>query len=169
MTHRFNGRVDLKQKIGESLIMSLKLYAPQRAQLFPWSPVDTLNNRLGSFFEDLPLNRNAGWIPPVSVEEAGDVILLTAETPGLGADDFTVELEDNVLTIAGEKSEAREEGDEDRRIHLSERRYGSFRRSFTLPRTVDAKKIDARLENGILTVSLPKAAESKPRLIKVSS
>ena len=149
--------------------MSLKVYTPHAAHRSPWAGFATLNNRLGRFLEDQPTSRVAGWTPAVDVEESPDVILVTAEAPGLTLEELTVELENNVLTIFGEKSEAREEGAEAGRIHVSERRYGSFRRSFRLPRSVDAEKIDARLENGILTVSLPKAAEAKSRTIEVKA
>jgi HSP20 family protein len=149
--------------------MNLKLYTPHSTHLAPLSGFQTLNNRLGRLFEDVPTPGLSNWPPPVCVEETADSILLTAETPGLTLENLTVELENNILTISGEKSEAREENVEDRRLHLSERRYGSFRRSFALPRTVDAENIDARLEHGILTVSLPKAAEAKSRTIQVKS
>ena len=148
--------------------MNVKVYPPQGSHLSPWSGFATLNNRLGRFFEDQPGYPATGWTPAVSVEESADVILVTAETPGLTLKDLTVELENGVLTVAGEKSEARE-AVEAGRLHLSERRYGSFRRSFKLPRAVDAERIEARLENGILTVSLPKAAEAKSRTIEVKS
>jgi HSP20 family protein len=149
--------------------MNMKLYTPRGVQVAPWTGLETLNNRLGRLFDDSPAFRAGAWTPAVSVEETDEVISLIAEVPGLTLDDLTVELENNVLTLSGEKSEAREEDIEDLRLHLAERRYGSFSRSFTLPRTVDAEKIDARLENGILTVSLPKAAEAKARVIKVKS
>lgn len=153
--------------------MNLKLYAPRGPQFSHWPGFGTLNNRLGRLFEDQPEDRTTGWTPPVSVQETADAIVLTAEVPGLTLKDLTVELENNVLTVSGEKREAPEgeqaDGVEGVRIHVSERRYGSFRRSFTLPRRVDADQIDARFENGVLTVSLPKAAEAKSRMIEVKS
>lgn len=177
--------------------MSLKLYTPRGPQLSVWPGFGTLNNRLIRLFDDQPSNRNAsrssGWTPPVSVEETADTFVLTAEAPGLTLEDFSVELENNVITISGEKRVAQAgatgevtadaggdvEGDvgaaaeadvtEDTRFLMSERRYGSFRRSFTLPRRVDAERIDARFEHGVLTVSLPKAAEAKSRTIEVTS
>ena len=80
----------------------------------------------------------------------------------------SVEIENNVLTISGEKVEERTEGEEERRYHVWERSYGSFRRSFTLPRSVKADDITARFENGILTVHLPKVSEAKGRRIEIA-
>jgi HSP20 family protein len=106
-------------------------------------------------------------MPAVSVSEAKDELLLTAELPGLTEDDITVELENNVLTVSGEKNEVREEDDEERKYHVYERSYGSFSRSFTLPRTVDGQNIVATFDHGILTVKLPKVAEAKGRKIEI--
>ncbi len=83
-------------------------------------------------------------------------------------DDIQVELENNVLTISGEKAEERTEGDEQRRYHVWERTYGSFRRAFTLPHSVNAEEVGAFFDNGILTVRLPKVAEAKGRKIEIS-
>lgn len=149
--------------------MSLKLYTPRGSQLSPWPGFETLNNRLVRLFDDQPSNRSAaggtGWTPSVSVEETADAFVLTAEAPGLTLKELSVELENNVLTLSGEKKGA--QAPEDARALMSERRYGSFRRSFTFPRRVDADRIDARFEHGVLTVSLPKAAEAKARTIEV--
>ena len=106
-------------------------------------------------------------MPAVSVSEAKDELLLTAELPGLAEDDITIELENNVLTVSGEKNEVREEDDEERKYHVYERSYGSFSRAFTLPRTVDGQNIVATFENGILTVKLPKVPEAKGRKIEI--
>jgi len=147
--------------------MSLKLYSPQGSDLSPWREFETLSNRLGRLFDEP--NQSNAWVPAVNVEETADHIILTAEAPGLTLEDLNVEIENNILTIAGEKRETREEGKENRRYHLWERRYGSFRRSFTLPRTVDSDQVEARFENGILTIQMPKAAEAKSRRIEVKS
>jgi len=148
--------------------MSLKLYSPQGSDLSPWREFETLSNRLGRLFEEGNNPSNA-WVPAVNVEETADHIVLTAEAPGLTLEDLNVEIENNILTISGEKREEREEGHDNRRYHLWERRYGSFRRSFTLPRTVDSDSVEARFDNGILTIQMPKAAEAKSRKIEVKS
>jgi hypothetical protein len=88
------------------------------------------------------------WTPPVTVAETPDELLFTAELPGLSEEHVSIELENDVLTISGEKSEERTEGDEERNYHLWERSYGSFRRSFSLPRAVDVNAGDRPLRQG---------------------
>jgi HSP20 family protein len=107
-------------------------------------------------------------MPAVTVSETKDELLLTAELPGMKEDDITIELENNVLTVSGEKNEVREEGEDERKYHVYERSFGSFSRSFTLPRSVDPANIVANFEHGILTVKLPKMAEAKGRKIEIT-
>ncbi len=83
-------------------------------------------------------------------------------------DAVEIDLENNVLTISGEKTESREEGEASGKFHLVERSFGSFRRSFTLPRTIRADAITAEVDNGVLTVRLPKADEALSRKIEIS-
>src|SRR5210317_2111692 len=121
--------------------MAITKYSVRRPAYRSWNDFDDMSNRLARLFDDsafLP-SREGRWIPAVSVSEAKDELLLTAELPGLTEDDITVELENNVLTVSGEKNEVREEDDEERKYHVYERSYGSFSRSFTLPRTVDGQ------------------------------
>jgi HSP20 family protein len=99
--------------------------------------------------------------------ESKDDIRVMLELPGMRPEDVEVNLEDNVLTISGEKKEEREEEDQESRWHLSERRYGRFSRSFVLPRDVEQEKIQARFENGVLNVTIPKSEKAKPRRINV--
>ena len=137
----------------------------------PWNDIDVLANRMNRLFSDSGLGNltyASKWAPPVSVEEKGGEILLTAELPGMAEDAVEIDLENNVLTISGEKQESREEGEQGGKYHLVERSFGSFRRSFTLPRTVRADGITADFENGLLTVRLPKAEEAVSRKIEVS-
>ncbi len=138
--------------------------------LSPWQELDTLTNRLSQLFDEgVPAGRGDGnaWLPAVNVEESPAELTLTAELPGMKRDDVEIELENNVLTIRGEKSHEHKEGSEERRYHLWERSYGSFQRSFTLPRTVDPQRISAEFENGVLTVTMPKAAEARGRKIEI--
>lgn len=147
--------------------MSITRYTPRRS-LSPWREFDELSSRLNRLLPDTwtaPTHR--GWMPAVNVEEKQDEIRLTAELPGMTENDIELELENNILTIRGEKREEREEGDEDTRYHVWERSYGTFQRSFTVPRTVDPEAIDAQFENGVLTVSMPKVAEAKGRKIAI--
>lgn len=110
-----------------------------------------------------------GFTPAVDVRETEDEIRVMAELPGLEPADVDVSIENNVLTISGEKKHEVEEGEEDSPFHLIERRYGRFERSFTLPRTVDADSISARFLNGVLTVTLPKAETAKPRRVQIEA
>jgi HSP20 family protein len=89
------------------------------------------------------------------------------ELPGVNADDVRLSLENNILTIRGEKKHQAEENNE--RVHRFERTYGMFERTFALPNTVDPEKIEARYENGVLFVTIPKAERAKPREIRVNS
>jgi len=152
--------------------MAITRYSTRNPGLAPWRELEDMSSRLARFFEDSPLrsvdNGGGTWIPAVNVTESKNSLVLTAELPGMKEDDVHVEIENNVLTISGEKTEERTEGDEDRRYHVWERSYGSFRRSFTLPRTVKADEISARFENGVLVVDLPKAAEAKGRRIEIA-
>ncbi len=107
------------------------------------------------------------WIPPVDIVEEKDRILLTAELPGFQENDVEVQMEGNLLTLRGErKSEVEKEG---RTFHRTERSYGQFVRSFTLPNNVDRDRIKATFANGLLHIELPKREEAKPRQIKVSA
>jgi len=131
-----------------------------------------MTNRLSQFFDEsqFSTNANAGtWIPPVNVSETKEKLVLTAELPGLEEENVDVEVENNVLTISGEKTKEHTEDDAERRYHMWERSHGSFRRAFTLPRTVKADEISASFENGVLTVDLPKAAEAKGRRIAIGA
>lgn len=142
------------------------------SRLSPWADFDVLANRMHRAFSDSGLGNltyGANWVPPVSVEERGDEILLTAELPGMTEDSVEITLENNVLTISGEKRESREEGEPGGKYHLVERRFGAFRRSFTLPRTVRGEGITADFDNGLLLVRMPKAEEALSRKIEVSS
>jgi len=141
-------------------------------RLSPWADLDVLANRMHRAFSDSGLGNltyGANWVPPVSVEERGDEILLTAELPGMTEDSVEITLENNVLTISGEKRETREEGEPGGKYHLVERSFGAFRRSFTLPRTVRGEGITADFDNGLLLVRMPKAEEALSRKIEVSS
>ena len=102
------------------------------------------------------------------MSETKEELILTAELPGLAEEEIHLELENDVITISGEKAEERTEDDEERRYHLWERSYGSFRRSFTLPRAVSGNEVSAVFDNGVLTVRLPKVAEAKGRTIEIS-
>ncbi len=110
-----------------------------------------------------PLTGN--WMPPVDVMEDKDQVRIEAELPGVKPEDVKISMENNVLTIRGEKRQRTEEQQE--RAHRYERSYGLFERAFTVPATVDAEQITARYEQGVLTIALPKVERAKPRQITV--
>jgi len=129
--------------------------------------------RLGRLFEEMldnPLMREenalfAGWMPPVDVVEEKDFIRITAELPGVKPEDVHIQLENNVLTIRGEKKKVEEKAEDQR--HRVERVYGMFERSFTLPATIEAERIKATYESGVLLITLPKVETAKPKQIAV--
>ena len=132
----------------------------------PWSDMRTL---LDPFFgrfnylEDEPTNGT--WAPPVDVAEETDKILVRVEVPGMNQEDLKVHFEDGLLMISGER---RFERKDERNYHRIERAYGSFVRTFTLPRSVDANKIAASYKNGILEIEIPKLEEAKPKQIQIN-
>jgi HSP20 family protein len=105
------------------------------------------------------------WVPAVDILEEADAIRIMAEVPGVKPEDVKISLEGNVLTIHGQKQQSAEERTE--RVHRYERTYGVFERTFTLPATVDANHIKASYADGVLTVTLPKMAEARPRQIQI--
>ena len=108
----------------------------------------------------------AAWVPPVDIFQNGDhELALKAELPDMAREEIDITVENYVLTIKGEKKLSGDVKEE--QFHHVERRYGSFTRSFSLPRTVDASKVSAEYRNGVLTIKLPLREEAKPRQIKV--
>lgn len=143
----------------------------------PFRELNTLQDRMNRLFQDsfsgqTSLNRNeeslisGAFVPAVDVYEDEHNVVLKMEIPGVDQKDIDIQLENNVLSVRGERKLQNEEKEENfRRI---ERRYGSFTRSFTLPNTVDTDNIKAVCENGILKITLAKRAEAKPKQIKVN-
>ncbi|MBP7582796.1 MAG: Hsp20/alpha crystallin family protein [Spirochaetes bacterium] len=121
------------------------------------------------FFSLEPVRVFSGeWVPRVDVSEDENAIHVKAEVPGISEKDLNVTIEHGVLTIAGEKKEERKEEDDKKRVIVSERSYGSFCRTITLPEAIKADEIRASFKDGILTIEVPKAEEVKPRKIPVS-
>jgi HSP20 family protein len=156
------------QKGGET--MAITQYR-NRNWFSPWQELDEMSNRLNRIFQDRGLGEGDGttWLPAVNVEETADELVLTAELPGMRREDVELELENNVLTIRGTKTHRSEREDAERRYHVWERRYGSFQRSFTLPRTVTAEEISASFDDGVLHIHMPKAPEAKGRKIEIKT
>ena len=149
----------------------MKLVRWRRSDLArPWPSLRDEINRLfdDSFTQDL-LPRSFGgmreWTPALDISETEEAVVVKAELPGLEANDVEVTLQDNVLTIQGEKKEEKEE--KSKNFHRVERSYGQFERSFQLPTTVKDDKVEAAFKNGVLTVELPKAEEAKARSVKI--
>ncbi|MCC7477957.1 Hsp20/alpha crystallin family protein [bacterium] len=105
------------------------------------------------------------WAPAVDVRETAESFIVAAELPGMSKEDIHVELENGTLTIKGERRF--EKQDESENYHFVERSYGSFYRSFGLPKNVNAEGISAEYRDGVLQVTLPKAEEVKPRKVSV--
>jgi HSP20 family protein len=117
-------------------------------------------------FRDFGFTTGNTWVPPVDIYQTSEhELVLKAELPDLSREEIDITVENFVLTLKGEKKLAPEVKEE--QFHHVERSYGSFSRSFSLPRTVDATKVAADYKNGVLTVRLPLREEAKPRQIKV--
>lgn len=150
-----------------------------------WAPFDTLRHEVDRLFEDFrPFGRRwpaartaletglsgmqAGWsvAPAMDMVEKDKEYEITAELPGIDEDHVDVKVSNRILTIKGDKKEVKEEKRKD--YFLSERRFGSFQRSFRLPDGVDADGIEAHFEKGVLTVRLPKSAEAQKTEKKIA-
>lgn len=108
----------------------------------------------------------AGWAPALDVHEDKDSFVIRTELPGLKREDIEVSLQDGALIISGERKEEKVEADVE--VHRQERYYGKFQRALTLPEPVAADKVKADYKDGVLTVTLPKTEEAKPKKIDVS-
>ncbi len=144
-------------------------------------PFATLRREIDRLFDDLDWNpwrfpsprrlfdvepfwgAETGWskTPAVDIVDTEKSYQITAELPGMDEKNVEVKFSNGVLTIKGEKNEVKEEKQKD--YHLSERRYGAFQRSFTVPDGIDAEKIEATFKNGVLTVDLPKTPEAQKK------
>lgn len=138
--------------------------------------LDTLQgevNRLFSSFFDTPTSRGGGngngtrrrWIPAMDLVETKDAFVLKADLPGIGESDLGIEVENNVLTISGERKAEHEEQHEG--YYRLERATGAFSRSLSLPEGIDPAAVSATFEHGVLTVRVPKPAQAKPQRVKI--
>jgi len=138
----------------------------------PFREFATLQDRMNRLFRET-YNENqdqslttSSFAPAVDVYEDEHNVTLKIEVPGIEEKDIDVRIENNTLTVHGERKIEKEEKEENyRRV---ERQYGSFTRTFNLPTTVDAEKVSANYDKGVLKISLPKKAEAKPKQIKVN-
>lgn len=120
-----------------------------------------MGQMLSPRFTAEPMN----WVPEVDLVDTDGEFVLTAEVPGMKKDEIEIDIQDNVLTLRGEKKETKEH--ESKHHRYLERRYGSFERSFSLPRSVDAEKVKADYKDGVLTVHLAKSATAEGRKIAI--
>jgi HSP20 family protein len=143
--------------------------------LVRWEPVRELSslqsemNRLFNTFFDTPTTGNGPsarrWIPAMDLVETDDSFVLKADLPGLAEEDVSIEVEENVLTVSGERKSEHEDKHEG--FVRVERSYGAFRRSLTLPDGVDPEAVSASFEKGVLEVRIPKPEERKPRKVAI--
>ena len=133
------------------------------------APLSRLGNQLGQMFEqpDFVIGDllSGGWMPAVDVLEAGDKLTVKAELPGFKREDLDVSVQENNLIISGERKAAEEQNEGE--FYRSERFYGKFHRSITLPFAVDTEKIEAHYRDGVLTVMLPKNEQAKAKKVQV--
>jgi HSP20 family protein len=155
--------------------------APVSPDIWDWRPLEALRRQLDRFFDEAPqlrrtgdfepFDRFMGWqgAPAVDFVERDNEFEMTAELPGLDQNDVEVKLANGSLVISGEKKMEREEKDQG--MFFSERRYGSFKRSFRLPENVDPEKISATFEKGVLKVTAPKTAQvpAQEKKIEIAS
>ena len=144
--------------------------------LVRWEPVRELSslqnemNRLFTTFFDTPTSGNGDapvrrWIPAMDLVETDEHFVLKADLPGLGEGDVSIEVEDNVLTVSGERK-AEHEDKREGYVRV-ERSHGAFRRSLTLPEGIDPEAVTASFDNGVLEVRIPKPEERKPRRVAI--
>ena len=138
----------------------------------PFQNLATLQDQVNRLFEVPLAGRNAessdltAWAPAVDIYETENELVIKADLPDVNEKDLDIRVENNMLTIRGERK-FEQKVKEDNYLRI-ERTYGSFSRSFSLPNTVNTETIKAEYKNGVLTVQLPKRAESKPRQVKVN-
>jgi len=144
--------------------------------LIKWDPfrdVETLQNRINRMFEDSFGRTQApddemnlcAWRPPVDIYETENGIVLAAELPGVGKEDISVEVKDNILTLKGERTA--NPNIKGKKFYRHERCYGTFQRSFTLQQNIQPKLIKATFKDGVLEIEIPKPEEEQPKQISV--
>ena len=137
----------------------------------PFKDLRTMQEEMNHLL-DLAWNRESGedlkegiWQPPVDIYEDRDSVVIKAEVPDIDQKDIEVKIENNTLTLRGERKQNLDVKKEN--YHRVERYFGTFQRSFTLPQTIDQERVEAACDKGVLTVVLPKKEETKPKQIKV--
>ena len=133
-----------------------------------WSPFRDFEAEFDRVFGNLACARNTSepaWVPTVDIHESEDAYTIEADLPGVSKDKIDVTINDNVITLKGERKSEREAKEGGYRHY--ERSVGSFERSFTVSKNVDTEAVEAKFENGVLRLTLPKREEAKPKQIEV--
>ena len=155
--------------------MTLIRWRPAR-ELKAWHPSDVLGEFDNFHSEiDTMFDRFRGgttnesglqtFLPAVDIAEEKDLFIVKVELPGINKSDVKITVQDDVLTVRGEKKQEKEQKESN--YHRVERSYGVFQRSFTLPTSIHSERIDAEFKDGLLTINLPKVEEAKPKEIEV--
>jgi len=133
-------------------------------KLKPTREFANIHNSIQQYFDDFSSMKSSfnteSFSPKIDISEKGNQLLIDAEVPGVKKEDLKITLQDNILTIEGEKKNVSEENGE--KYFRTERSYGSFKKSFSLPEDVDSEKVDAKFKDGVLSISLEKLEEKKP-------
>lgn len=130
------------------------------------APIFGLRREIDRLFDDAFTRDGMGWTPAVDIKETDNELRAEIELPGLRPDEVEITAENGILTVRGEKKSERKEGEEGH-FHVVERTYGTFARTFQLPKGVDESKIEADFEHGVLAIRVPKAALPQPRRIQI--
>jgi HSP20 family protein len=147
--------------------MTITRFAPARR---PYGEVALLQHRLNSIFDELgwqPEVERSSFVPAVDVFEDAQKVVVKLEVPGVKQEDLSVKLENQTLTVKGERKFENE--GQKASFHRIERSYGSFTRTFTVPQTVDTESVKANYDAGVLTIALAKKAEAKPKQIVIET
>ena len=133
----------------------------------PFREMTQVQNQFNRLVDQVWGGRQESWLPAVDVFDTKDAVVLKAELPGMKVDDIQIEVDDNVLTIKGERTFV--DSVDESRYYRVERRYGAFQRSLALPQGVKADEIRATYEDGVLEVTVPKSEAEKPKRIEVKA
>ncbi len=130
----------------------------------PVREFDNINNTIQKYFDDFTSSKSSfntdSFLPKFDISEKGNQFIIETEVPGVKKENLKITLQDNILTIEGEKKNVNKV--DERKYFLTERTYGSFKKSFTLPEEVDSDKVNAKFSDGVLTIILDKVEEEAP-------
>jgi HSP20 family protein len=137
-----------------------------------WDPFQTVREEIENLWSNLTSEGGNGWfapmvVPPIDLAETDNSVRVRMDIPGIKPDEIDVQLNNNVLTVSGQRQEEKEE--KGQTFHRVERRSGAFSRCVTLPAAVAEDKVDAQYKDGVLTITMPKTEEAKSRRIKVKA